>query len=280
MHRKDPFRIVRCRGCGLVYTLPRLAPDQLVQMYQVDYWKSDSAKDFGYTDYLADEELYVKTFRMRSALVRKFRPPPAAVLDVGCAAGFALRAFREEGYDPWGIELSAPMAEQAARRVGAERIHAGTLEPGVFGGRRFDVVTLWDVVEHIEDPIEFLRQVRGVLADDGILVLETQNVASWFARLMGVRWQHYKFEEHLYHFDPRTVQVLLDRAGFELAENSPRRGGKYVSLHFITERVGRIHPWLSILAWPLRLLGNPKLYVNVFDEMLIVARPRPEAADA
>jgi len=274
MHEKAPFQIVRCAECGLVYTLPRLPADALEAMYQSDYWKSGAAKDFGYTDYVADEPLYVKTFRMRGELVARHRPPPALLLDVGCAAGFALTALRERGYDVRGVELSRPMAELARRRLGdGAAIHCGVLDESLFGGAKFDVITMFDVVEHVEDPIAFLATARRMLAPGGIVVLETQNVASWFARLMGVRWQHYKFQEHLYHFDPRTIRVLLSKAGLELVEWSPRRGGKHVSLRFLVERAGRVHPLLSTLFAPLKLLGGTTLYVNLRDEMLVVARP-------
>jgi len=151
------------------------------------------------------------------------------------------------------------------------------LDEALFGGAKFDVVTMFDVVEHVEDPIAFLATARRMLAPGGVVVFETQNVASWFAKLLGkllgVRWQHYKFQEHLYHFDPRTVRVLLGKAGLELVEWSPRRGGKHVSLRFLVERAGRVHPLLSKLLAPLRLLGGASLYVNLFDEMLVVARP-------
>ena len=273
MHRKEPYRIVRCQNCGLVYTLPRLSPEAITEMYQEDYWKSDSAKDFGYTDYLADAELYKKTFRMRSAVLRRHRPPPARVLEVGCAAGFALEVLQEQGYDVYGAEISSAMVAEAGRRIGSERIHHGPLQRGIHGDQKFDVITMWDVVEHVEDPIELLRIARSMIADDGILVLETQNVASMFARMLGVNWQHYKFEEHLYHFDPKTIQVLLARGGWSILENSSRRGGKYVSLGFVVERVGRIHPLLSKVMSPMKVLGKRSLYVNVFDEMLVVARP-------
>lgn len=277
MHEKPPYQIVRCAGCRLVYTVPRLAPEALRAMYQRDYWKSDAAKDFGYTDYVADEALYVRTFRMRADLVAKHRAPPARLLDVGCAAGFALTALAERGYAVHGVELSAEMAALAAKRLGApERIHCGTIEEvatrNLFGGR-FDVITMFDVVEHIEDPVAFLATARQLLAPGGVIIFETQNVASPFARLMGLRWQHYKFQEHLWHFDPQTMRLLLEKAGLELVEWSPRRGGKHVSIGFLVERAGRVHPLLSKLLAPLRLFARRSLYLNVFDEMLVVARP-------
>jgi 2-polyprenyl-3-methyl-5-hydroxy-6-metoxy-1,4-benzoquinol methylase len=281
MHEKAPFQIVRCADCGLVYTLPRLSPDAIRAMYQSEYWKSDAAKDFGYTDYLADEALYVKTFRMRGAWIARHRPPPARLLDVGCAAGFALTAMRDLGFEVAGVELSQPMVDVARRRLATDRIHCGVLEDverqNLFGGR-FDVITMFDVVEHVEDPVALLACARRLLAPGGIVVFETQNVASLFARLLGVRWQHYKFQEHLYHFDPKTAPRLLEKAGLEMVEWTPRRGGKHVSVGFLIERAGRVHPLLSALMKPLAPFKRRSLYMNVFDEMLVVARvPRAAA---
>jgi SAM-dependent methyltransferase len=261
-----------------VYTLPRLPEDELYRMYQDDYWKSDSAKDFGYTDYLADAELYKKTFRMRSTMVRRHHSPGARMLDVGCAAGFALETFQELGYDVYGVEISKSMAAESGRKIGAERVHHGPLESNLFDGKRFDVITLWDVVEHVEDPIALLKLASSLLSENGILLIETQNVASLFARVMGLRWQHYKFQEHLYHFDPRTIRTLFEKAGLELVERTGRRGGKYVSLGFIVERAGRVHPVFTWLLSPLRLLSKQALYINLFDEMLVVARRAPGPA--
>ncbi len=280
MHRKDPFRIVRCDGCSLVYTLPRLPPAVISQMYQVDYWKSEQAKDFGYTDYLKDADLYLRTFRLRSGRLRRFMPPPARMLDVGCAAGFALQAFAQKGYEVYGVELSEGMAAEAGRRIGRpERVKSGVLARDLFGELRFDLVTFFDVIEHIEDPRALLKAARDLLSERGVIVVETQNVASLFARLLGVHWQHFKFEEHLYHFDPRTIRVLLDQAGFELVDLTARYGGKYVSFDFLVERVGRVHPILSFLTSPLKLLGRTAFYVNVFDEMLVTARARKDRSN-
>lgn len=267
-----PFRVVECRKCGLVYVNPRLSPERIHEMYQEEYWSSDRAKDFGYTAYLSEAELYLRTYAMRSQVIDSFRPEPGSVLDVGCAAGFFLKVMAEKGWTTTGIEISSKMVAYAQQALGLQDMRRGDLLSIDFADDvRFDVVTLWDVIEHLERPDLHLKRAASLLADDGLLVLETQNVASRFARLMGSRWQHYKHEEHLYHFSPATLHRLLADAGLRVLQNSPRRGGKYVSLDFLVERVGKIHPSLSVLASPLRLLGNKSLYVNLRDEMVVVA---------
>lgn len=274
--RQDPYRVVRCRGCGLVYTLPRLQSAELGAMYQTAYWASEQARDFGYTDYLGDRELYLATYRMRRRVITSRKPAPGRVLDVGSAAGFFLAAMKEIGWECHGVELSAYMAERSRELFGLEHVHCGTLPDAPLAAGAFDVVSFWDVIEHLEDPLAHLRKAHELLAPDGLLVIETQNVESCFARLMGRRWQHFKMAEHLYHFGPRTIGLLLDRAGFAIAENTPRRAGKKITIDFLVERLGKVHPLLSALAAPLRLFGRRSLYVNLFDEMLVVAVKRKD----
>jgi hypothetical protein len=116
-----------------------------------------------------------------------------------------------------------------------------------------------------------------MLRPGGALILETQNVDSRFARLLGRRWQHYKHQEHLYHFNPATIARLLEQEGWEVVSNTPRFGGKYVSLSFIAERAGRLSPAAAFVLKPLNLLGRVSLYVNLRDEMVVVARPSAAA---
>ena len=159
--------------------------------------------------------------------------------------------------------------------LGDERVHVGTLDSAPaerFPAGSFDLVTLWDVIEHVPDPQALLREARAMLKPDGVLILETQNIDSGFARLLGKRWQHFKHEEHLFHFSPRTIGPLLAQAGFELVHRTARFGGKYVSFGFVAERAGRLHPALSMLLRPLAWLRRANVYVNLRDEMVVVAR--------
>ncbi len=266
------YRVVECERCGHVYVNPRLPADRLHEMYQEEYWTSDRAKEFGYTGYLNDAPLYLRTYGVRSQIIDKYKPQPGSVLDVGCAAGFFLAVMHEKGWRTTGIEISRPMVDYAQNELGLPDMHRGELLSVDLGDAPpFDVITLWDVIEHLEHPDEYLDRAVELLADDGILVLETQNVDSRFAKLMGRRWQHYKHEEHLYHFQPESLGRLLAGAGLKIEENTPRRGGKYVSLSFLVERLGKVHPALTVLASPLRLVGGVSLYVNLADEMIVVA---------
>jgi len=269
-----PFSVVTCTRCGLTYVTPRLSDASLLaEVYNDSYWNSTAAKHHGYTDYRADQPLYLKTYRRRMAVVRRHFAQAGRVLDVGCAAGFFLRVMKDEGWQVTGLEPSDAIRAHAADLIGAENVHGELLGEAELDPGSFDLITLWDVIEHIPDAVAALKEAKKLLAPGGKLLIETQNVDSRAARVLGKRWQHYKHAEHIYHFNPKTIRNLLDQAGLEILENRAALGGKYVSMGFIAERAGRLHPLLSALLSPLNLLRNNSVYINLFDEMIVVARP-------
>jgi len=270
-----PVSVRHCLDCTQVWVSPRLAEDDLLGIYtDSDYWRSASPKTQGYADYRADEPLYVRTFRRRLDFALRNGPHGGRALDVGCAAGFCMKALDELGFQVQGVEPSESIARHAIERFGFD-VHIGTLGTASLEPGSFDLITMWDVVEHVVDPRALLVQARELLKPEGLLVLETQNVASAFARILGPRWHHYKHTEHVLHFNPKTVRDLLLSAGFRPATVTPRYAGKYVSLDFIAERSARLHPVLSRLLAPLTRLDAPGVYVNVMDEMIVTARPAP-----
>jgi len=277
--RDGLFSVVICKACGLTYVTPRLSDDSLLSdVYNETYWSSQAAKHHGYTDYRADQPLYLKTYRRRLAVIRRHFSEAGRVLDVGCAAGFFLRVMQEEGWDVTGLEPSDAIRSHAAELIGSENVHGELLGEAPLRPASFDLVTMWDVIEHIPDAVSALKAAKQLLAPGGKLLIETQNVDSRAAKVLGKRWQHYKHAEHIYHFNPKTLKELLDQAGFEILENRATLGGKYVSMGFIAERAGRLHPVLSALLSPLNLLRNAAVYVNLFDEMIVVAQPTTRAA--
>jgi SAM-dependent methyltransferase len=272
---EPPYSVRRCERCGFGWTTPRLSDAGLVAMYSDDsFWRSDSPKTLGYRDYRADEPLYLSTFRRRLEFALRNGPRTGVALDVGCAAGFCMEAMRELGFEVHGVEVSATIASHAVEHLGFDSIHIGTLEDSPFPDRSFDLITMWDVIEHVVDPRALLAKARDLLRPDGLLVLETQNIDSTFARALGRRWHHYKHAEHLYHFTPATLRSLLYSSGFALEGLTPRFGGKYISLEFVAERAARIHPLLSAALRPAAKLHAVSFYCNVMDEMVATARPR------
>jgi SAM-dependent methyltransferase len=147
--------------------------------------------------------------RQRLALTRSLAPPPARLLDAGAGRGRFVAAARSAGYDAFGIEPSARGAALAAGHVAPARIEDASIESG-----SLDVVTLWHVLEHLEDPGSALDRIREWLRPRGGLVIGVPNLASLQARIGGERWYHLDVPRHRVHYTPKGVEALLRSHGY------------------------------------------------------------------
>jgi SAM-dependent methyltransferase len=272
-----PFKVRYCAGCGLGYTTPRVQAGRLKDIYDLGYFTSESAGDFGYASYAADAPGYLETFRKKVRIVQSV-VPKGRILEVGCAAGFFLAAAREAGYEAHGVEVAGSILAHARDVLKLPNLFHGTLAQYAGAPRSFDAVLMWDVVEHLADPASDLVRARELLKEDGHLFVQTQDVDSLTRKVLGARWPHFKQLEHVYHFSRRTITQLLDRAGFDVVRIQKGGAGKYISVEFFIDRMrrfGRI-PWL--LALPFTPFKRRFLYVNPWDELIVVAKPRPARA--
>jgi SAM-dependent methyltransferase len=209
------FRLVRCRACGLVY-LPE-KPVRVMEDYGKEYF-TDRNEYVGRRDefHAAFEELVGKIRR------RKNR---GHLLDVGTGIGILMEVATKEGFRVSGVEVS-PWASSFARAEKGLEVFTGTLEEAHFPGETFEVVVLNHVLEHLEHPVETLRETRRILKRDGVLVIGVPNIESIMARLLGTRWYSLKPNEHIWHFTPATLCRLVREAGFEVIEWESRENNR------------------------------------------------------
>lgn len=264
--------IIKCADCGLVraeYVPPR---QELEQLYSEKYFRSSDSGALGYDDYAADRAKIAKTFDKRMAEIERWTGrKKGRLLDVGCAMGFSLEAARARGWEPHGIELSKFACDYARQQLGFD-VFCGALGEADFGPDGFDVITMWDYIEHSPDPAAELRRANGILKKDGLLVLTTPDIASLPARVWGPRWMGIKQDEHLFYFSPASIGELLTKCGFKTV--NLKHVGKYIDVDFFIQRTGlysnTVEQVLGKLAGALGV-GESSLYVNPFDIMMIYA---------
>ncbi len=138
--------------------------------------------------------------------------PGARALDVGCGQGFFVRALRDLGWRGWGVEI-APERVAYATQVTPHLVQ-GDARALPYGPGTFRALFFWHVLEHLPDPYRALVEARRVLERGGILLVEVPNLASVQATVFGDRWFHLAFDVHFWHFTPKTLRMLLARAGF------------------------------------------------------------------
>ena len=274
LNSDDLLHLVRCRRCGLVYVTPRLTELAIQRLYAEDYFCTGNGARRGYRNYIADQEYLLRTFRKRICWLERYGEPGGRLLDVGCAAGFFMQVCQERGWKVYGVEPTSCMADFARSHLGFE-VFEGRLREANFRSSFFDVITLWDVLEHMTDPHQELLEINRVLRPRGLLVLETQNVASLTARVLGKHWYHYGNDLHLFHFSPQTIAHLLADTGFRVLKTTAATAGKVCSLQFVIDKLRRFSGIASRMAgalfryWPG--LARRSLYLNLGDEMIVCA---------
>jgi SAM-dependent methyltransferase len=210
---EQPFALVRCRICGLVFIHPKRSAAELERFYFPEYYRKPppglARLIEGVVAWLADR---------RAAKVERLRRG-RRILDIGCGDGAFLAAMRRRGWEAWGVETSQAGAERARQRPGLI-IRAEPLSDCGFPEGHFDVVTLWHSLEHVGDPVAYLAEVRRVLSPAGVALIAVPNADSLEFRLFRGNWFHLDLPRHLYHFSPRTLARLLGRCGLELRQTS------------------------------------------------------------
>lgn len=228
---KRGFVIASCAACGCHF-VPDPVPDPA--RYDEDYFAG--AGECGYGGYLQDRPLILANFARRARWIAGLGAG-ARVLDVGAAYGFFVAAARAEGFDAIGLEPVPPCATFAARELGVE-VRTGLIETADLEPASFDVVTMFDVIEHLADPAAALRRIRTLLAPDGLLVAETGDLGGLLRRVVGSGWYYYDPPQHLTYFSVASLGHLLRATGFE-EPSSVGHLGREVSARNFFHQLGR-----------------------------------------
>jgi SAM-dependent methyltransferase len=238
---------VKCQNCGLVYTNPRFTGEEILDSYV-------AVED---PLYLEERDGRVLTFERHLRPLEKIKAPPGKLVDVGAYTGVFVEIAARHGWEAYGVEPSHWAVEQA-RAQGLHMLE-GTLATCGLNDHSLDVVTMWDVIEHVSDPFGEMRHAHRLLKPGGLLVVHTMDIDSKFARFMGGRWP-WLMEMHIYYFSRRTLQLMLEKAGFTVVRIEPQ--GRYLRLGYFATRVAGYSPLLGkLLARLFRVLHLSELPV-------------------
>lgn len=257
-------QIVQCRNCGLVYTNPRAGQREILDTYE-------AVED---RLYLEEREGRVLTFERHLEPLERMTGSPEhrALLDVGCHIGVFVEIASQHGWDAWGVEPSHWAVEHARAR--GLNVVCGTLETVDLPEQAFDVITMWDVIEHLTDPRGTIDRAYELLRPGGLLVIHTIDIDSAFAGILGPRWP-WLMQMHIFYFSRRTLRAMLEQCGYEVISDQPQ--GRYLRLGYLMNRVGALIPPVGRPAeWVVTHLGLRKVSipVNLGDLITAYARKR------
>lgn len=240
--------IVKCRRCGLVYQNPIPSSGEIIDAY-------DGVVDQRYEQ---ERSGRIETFSRDLGMLHRHQKG-GKLVDVGCHLGLFLEVARANGWDVAGVEPSRWSVERARER-GLNVLH-GTLESVPFRDESFDVVTMWDVIEHLVDPLTELKRMHRILKPNGLLAISTMDVDALFPRLARRRWPWF-MQMHLVYFSRRTLHNMLTKAGFRVVEMAPHR--RVVRLSYLVSRVEPYcRPAYRVLDRLVRLTGQGDRLVAV-----------------
>ena len=202
--RREMYQLLRCSLCSAVWLDQPPRPDQMAIHYDHDYHEAITTAGEAYPE--------TRWGRHREVIARYKQG--GAILDIGCSSGAFLRAMKGESWKLHGIEMEASTAERARAATGAE-VFVGDVDDAPFRPESFDVITAFDLLEHVYRPRQFLGNVMRWLKPGGIFFTMLPNIDSWESQLFGSYWYGLELPRHLFHFSPRSLRHLLTDLGFE-----------------------------------------------------------------
>jgi len=208
------FLLVECKNCRLIRLEPRPSAKELASYYPAEYWyepDQDTASKI--------EESY-RRFVLRDHVNFVMRTvenlsQPGLVVDVGCGGGLLLRMLRERGLSVLGLETSH-QAANAAWKQNHVAVVCGDLSEGPIERGSASLVTMFHVLEHLREPVSYLRSARDLLVPSGRLVIQVPNASSWQFLMFGEHWNGVDVPRHLVNYRQRDLENLLEYCGFEV----------------------------------------------------------------
>lgn len=258
---KAGHKVWKCGTCATLFLYPLPKQSETKAVYCKEYF-TGAQKGFGYIDYDTDKEAMRSVFERYLKEFERILGKTGRLLDIGAATGYFMKIAEERGWKTRGVEIST-YATDIGRSRGLD-IEAGTIQSTDFRKESFDVVTMWDVVEHVADPILDIDKAYLLLRPGGLLAINTPDSFSLFAKIMGPRWHLLVPPEHIFYFNRKSLKMMLRKRGFEILQVGCI--GKRFTLQYFLSKTP-----LKFLKLP-RAIGRIPIRINVKDNMYLLAR--------
>jgi len=239
--------IVKCSQCGMIYNNPQPSSQELVDIY----------KEVEDPLYLEESEARVRTFKHSLEQIHRIVSPPGRLLDIGCYTGVFIETAATAGWNVEGVELSA-WAAKIAKEKNIGPIHNMSMDRLDIPPESFQVITLWDVIEHLAQPSEMLTSIHRLLKPGGILAISTHMVDSLAVRILGKRYPFF-MDMHVVHFSRKTTRRILEDNGYEVVSIKSHR--RVLRMGYFLEKLYHKVPFgKGIIKW----LTSKKCISNLF----------------
>ncbi|MCP4157473.1 MAG: class I SAM-dependent methyltransferase [bacterium] len=225
----------------MVFNNPQPDPGELLDTY----------KEVEDPLYLEETKARERTFKHSLKQLHRYTGAPGKLLDVGCYTGAFMEVAKAGGWEVSGLELST-WAAGIARGLQLGEVYEVPLDSLPVEPASFDVLSFWDVMEHLSEPKAFLRDAAGMLKEGGVLAFSTHMVDSMAVRVMGTRYPFF-MDMHIVHFSRATIKRILEAEGFELLRILPHR--RVLRFGYFLEKLeAKVPVGRSLIRW---MAGKP-----------------------
>ena len=209
---KKDFHICECLNCGLLYTMPRPSKEKIGAYYKSDEYYSHQENKKGFVPrlYEAIKKINLKhKFHLASSDL-----PVGKLLDIGCGVGDFLHVAENKGWQCTGVEPSEEAREIARQRIKGDLLYSEDLEQ--LPDQSFDLITMWHVLEHVDDLKWQVAQLQRLIKPNGRIVIAVPNYRSYDGRFYNAYWAAYDVPRHLNHFNKTVLTKMFKTSGLSL----------------------------------------------------------------
>ncbi len=260
------FFYLKCSHCALVFLGPE-APFEGGNVYTLEYIQKRGHDLQGSCIVKAKEATAQHYFSLAEKYV-----PKGNLLEVGCSTGIMLKVAQKRGWGIHGIEINTSAAAIAAQTLGVKTVEAKELTDDMFQGKMFSLIVLFDVIEHISDPVPFMNTLRKKMTSTGHILFVTPDINSLSAKILRNKWPHL-MPEHTRLYSRESMNFLLEKTHFKEVKSG--WAGKFVNVEILRRHL-ECHPHILFSRQLQSFLKNlPLLNEVIFPfnlgEMYVIA---------
>lgn len=250
--------LVECKDCKYIRANNKYFKFNPQKLYTTSYFKNSD-----YADYEREKGALEKNFSDRIERIRRYKKG-GSLLEVGSAFGFFLNLAKKY-FKITGVDLDKNVTKQAARNSGA-KVFTGDLPSLGIKKSSYDIICMFDVIEHLKEPAKHIEKIHKILKDDGVLIIETGDIGSYLAMIQKDSWRLIKPPFHLQYFSKKTITIFLEKLGFEIVkiEYVPFYRTLLQTIYSLTHKDSAFNlPFIDI-SFP----------INTYDLMFVIAKKK------
>lgn len=244
--------LLECTNCSFTRAKDKYFNIDPKKIYSRKYFEGED-----YANYANEKEALQNNFKKRLNTIRKYKRG-GKLLEIGSAFGYFLELSKKY-YNSYGIDVDKEVTSIAKRNSGVKIFTGDFYKTNV--GKNYDVICMFDVIEHLKNPDKFINKIYSILKPGGILAIETGNINGLLPKLQGGKWRLIKPPHHLQYFSRETLINFLNKYGFTVKESN--------NVSF-TRTIGQIV--YRLVNKKISFFAEKEVQLNTFDILLVIAQ--------